>query len=219
MQAFRVFKTKPSKSSKPPVPRTQRLIDTIAAIEADSDNAAMVACSECVKHDDTCFYSRESSVKCTACLKNRRKCDGTFSLQEFRRVGDQKKSLKSKSLAKRREIRNLRSKRVLAHGALLEAQATVARLERELLSVDQKLVAEEDADIKFNDDLEALEDRSDKMLRREMLALGVLEQLPPDEEVAFAEPEIWREGEAPPLDWAEVLNFGEESATVNAASS
>jgi len=211
MQAFHVFKTRPPKSSKPLIPKPQRLTDTIAAIEADSDNEAMVACSECVKHGDVCFYSRENSVKCTSCLKSRRKCDGTFSLQEFRRVGDQKKNLKSKSLAKRREIRNLRSKRVLAHGALLEARAAVARLERELMSVDQELVAEEEADIKFNDDLEVLEDKSNKMLRRELLALGVLAQLPPDEEVAFAEPDaIWRDSvsEEPPLDWSEVLNFG-----------
>lgn len=208
MQA--VFKTKPPKSSKRAAPAPQRFADTIAAIEADSDNEAMVACSECVKHDDTCFYSRENSVKCTSCLKNRRKCDGTFSLQEFRRVGDQKKSLKLKSLSKRREIRGLRSKRVMAHGALLEAQAEVARLERELMSVDKKLIVEEEADIKFNDDLEVLEDKSNKMLRREMLALGVLEQLPPDEEVAFAEPEvIWRENDPSgfPVDWGAVMNF------------
>ena len=214
MQA--VFKTKPAKSSKRTLPKQQRFVDTIAAIEADSDNEAMVACSECVKHDDTCFYSRENSVKCTSCLKHRRKCDGTFSLQEFRRVGDQKKSLKLKSLAKRREIRNLRSKRVLAHGAPLEAQAEVARLERELMSVDKKLVAEEEADIKFNDDLESLEDKSNKMLKREMLALGVLEQLPPEEEIAFAEPgAIWQDGSlGESVEWGEVLNFEDNGQQV-----
>ena len=217
MQAFGVFKTKPSRSSIPVVPRPQRLLDTIAAIESDPNNEAMVACSECVKHNVACFYSRENSVKCTSCLKNRRTCDGTFSLEKFRRVGDQKRDLKLKSLSKRREIRSLRSKRVLAHGALLEARENVARLEQELMSVDKELVAEEEADIKFNDDLEELEEKSKRMLQREMQALGVLEQLPAESEVAFAEPDtIWREADEPQagtvpddlIDWNAVLNSG-----------
>ena len=78
------------------------------------------------------------------------------------------------------------------------------------MSVNKKLVAEEEADIKFNDDLETLEDKSSKMLQQEILALSVLEQLPPNEEVAFAELEvIWREGDPFdfPVDQSAMMNF------------
>ena len=99
-----------------------------------------MACTECANRSDMCYYSREQSVKCIAYLRNRRECDGTFSVEELRKIGEQKKQLSAKSRAKRREI---------------------ARLKR-------LMVEAEEADVSFQDKLERLEKVSNNMLKREM---------------------------------------------------
>ena len=110
---------------------------------------------------------------------------------------EQKKRLRLKSRAKRREINRLREKRVLAYGALIEAQQAV-------LSLDQEISSFEESDEKFNEDLSKLEDKSRGMLRREMMALGVLEDQPEDEEVALADPNVWPEPSD--VDWSSLLD-------------
>jgi hypothetical protein len=125
-------------------------------------------------------------------------------MEEFRKVGQQKKELQEKSRARRKEIRRIRQKRLLAHAALLEAQQDLAR-------ADAELVNEEEEDIKLNDSLAALEDKSRRMLQREMLALGVFDSVTassgPDHEVALAEPEFVFDGQfgADPIDWEQAL--------------
>lgn len=187
MQTFRIQKPKPRKSSKPVRSWNDRRNEIADSIESDPDNAAMVACTECVNHNVVCYYDREQSVKCAACLRHQRNCDGTFSMEEFRKVGEQKKRLREKSRQKRKDIRRTRERRVLAHGAFLEAQLALAR-------ADADLLAEEAADEKFNDDLAALEDASDRMLKREMQALGVFAEISADRgvdhEVALASPDF-----------------------------
>ena len=95
MQSFHAEKSKLRKSSKPPKKWTTRRNEIADALESDEDNIAMVACSECVKHNVVYYYDRRQSVQCAACLRHQRNCDGTFSLEEFRKVGVQKKKLKS----------------------------------------------------------------------------------------------------------------------------
>jgi len=182
MQAFRVRKTKPKppKSSKPVVPWQQRQNEVADYIEFVEKTRAMVACTECANNGDVCYYSREQSVKCAACLRHRRECDGTFSVEELRKIGEQKKQLSAKSRAKRREIARLRK--------------TLASLE------------EDDADLQ--DSLAKLDEVSSNMLKREMQALGAFDRLPASDEVALSEPDfIW--GGVPTtdsVDWDAILS-------------
>jgi hypothetical protein len=189
MQSFR--KPNPRKSSKPKKGWNQRRKEIADSISVP-ENTAMVACSECVRHGVVCYYSREQSVKCAACLRHQRDCDGTFSVEEFRKVGEQKKLLQAKSRAKRREIQRLRK-------TLADAQVALANAESS------------DADVQ--DDLARLDEMSNRMLRREMLALGALNPLETEQEVALAEPGFAWEGlpVTDSVDWAVV--FGSSGGT------
>ena len=87
MQSSRAEKSKSQKSSKPPKKWTARRYEIAKALESDRDNVAIVAYSEYVNHNIVCYYDREQSVKCAACLRYQKECDSIFSLKEFRRVG------------------------------------------------------------------------------------------------------------------------------------
>ena len=79
-----------------------------------------------------------------------------------------------------------------------------------MLEVQRQLASAEEEDADLPDDLAKLEDISSRMLRREMQALGVFDQLPAADEVAQAEPSFVWEG-APvveQVDWNAVLNPG-----------
>jgi len=211
MQAFRVQKVKSLKpqSSLPPKSQRTRFHELADSISSDENNKAMVACSECVNHNVTCYYDREQSVKCAECLRFRRKCDGTFAMEEFRKVGEQKRVLETQSLEKGRKLQELRRKLLDARRALLEVESCFALAEEE--------------DLKIRDELRLVREKSDKMLKREMQALGVFDELPADKEIALAEPVLSWGNSFPTetVDWNEVLNFNvsDESAVVNASSS
>jgi hypothetical protein len=125
-------------------------------------------------------------VSCAACLRHHRNCDGTFSIEAFRKVGEQRKQLASKTRVKAREIVRLRKTLAAAAKVLADAEAEKADLE---------------------DSLALLEDRSSKMLRREMLALGVMDSLDSEQAVALAEPEFVWAGVpvTDSIDWEAVL--------------
>lgn len=183
MQSFRVIKLKPRKSSKPAKSWSERRIEIAAALESDRDNVAMVACSECVNNNVVCYYDREQSVKCAACLRHQRNCDGTFSLEEFRKVGVQKKELEARSLLVGQELHAKRQALLQARRALLEAESCFALTEEE--------------DLKIREELARVKDKSNNMLRREMKALGVLDRLPESQEIALADPDLnWSESQA-----------------------
>jgi hypothetical protein len=198
MQVFRVHKTKPTRPQSSIPPKSQRVrFDEIAdSISSDKNNEAMVACSECVNHNVTCYYDREQSVKCAECLRSRRKCDGTFAMEEFRKVGEQKKALEAQSIEKGRKLQELRRKLLDARRALLEVESCFALAE--------------DEDLRIRDELRLVKERSDNMLKREMQALGVFDELPVDKEIALAEPVLaW--GGSPvsgSVDWEAVWNTG-----------
>ena len=119
----------------------------------------MVACTPCAEAGAVCYYDREQSISCARCIEKRGtgvRCDGTFSLGEFRKIGEQKKLIKRQRQEKERQIAKLR--------------AELASLESE--SVD------------LGDTLLHLKEVSDNMIRREMQALGVLDNTP-QESVAF----------------------------------
>jgi hypothetical protein len=142
-----------TKSSKPRVPWNTRRVEIADSIASDPDNKAMVACSACVEHDSVCYYDREQSVKCAECLRYQRDCDGTFAMEEYRKTSEHKKQLQSKSRLKRREIARLR--KVLAEA--------------------------EEVDNRLQDTIAMLEEKTSRMLKREMLALGVLDSVQPEE--------------------------------------
>jgi len=150
----------------------------------------MVACTECANHNVTCFYDREQSVKCSECLRYQRNCDGTFSVEEFRKVGEQKKQLQSKSRRKRREI---------------------ARLRQVLLKAQKDLLDAEESDSDLQDSIAKLEEQSSRMLRREMEALGVFDSVEasagPQQELALADPDFIFDGQfvTDSVDWDQVL--------------
>ena len=156
MQTFRVAK-RPLRSNKNWNLRRIEIADAISTRE----NEAMVACTKCVENGDVCYYDREQSVKCAACLRHQRECDGTFALEEFRKVADEKKRIKQRSLLKQREL---------------------ARLEAE------------SEDLELKESVARLDEISSRMLKREMQALGVLEQTPKGHEVAAGDPSFVWEG-------------------------
>lgn len=170
---------KRKRTTKPERPKSARNDELADAIKS-SGIVAMVSCTACVNNGVECYYDREQSVKCAECVRHQRKCDGSFSLQEFRKVGDQKKSIKEKSQRKRREIAKLR----------------------------KALVALEDEDNDLQEELARLDDISSRMLKREMQALGVFEQLDPEQEIAmaadhFSDWPLIPENE--PVDWDQML--------------
>ena len=119
MQSFRVAKpARKIKSSKPRPSGPKRSIATAEAIESSFDNIAMVAYSSCVEEGVLCYYNREQSVSCSECLRRRRKCDGTFSTEEYRELSRLQKS--------KEEAANRQKK------ALVEAEAAVAQAQLEL---------------------------------------------------------------------------------------
>ena len=182
MQSFRIEKPRPRKSSKPARSWSERRNEIAESISVE-ENIAMVACTPCVTNNIPCYYDREQSVKCAECLRRQRDCDGTFSLEEFRKVGEQRKQLKAKSLEKRREIARLRK--------------TLAELEEE--------------DVAVHDDLAKLDDISSRMLQREMQALGVMNSVGSEQEVALADPDFVWEGVpvVESVDWERLM--GEDS--------
>ena len=93
-------------------------------------------------------------MKCAECLRFRRKCDGTFAMEEFRKVGEQKKMLEAQSLEKGRKLQELRKKLLGARRALLEVESCFALTEEE--------------DLKIRDELRLVKEKSDKILKREM---------------------------------------------------
>lgn len=181
MRASTAKKTVLRKSSTPRKSWKERRNEIADSLESDIDNIAMVACSECVRNNTVCYYDREQSVSCAACLRHQRSCDGTFSLEEFRRVGDQKKEVRQKSRQKRKEI---------------------ARLRRLLLEAEEE-------DVALQDSLAELEQKSEAMLRREMQALGVLEPFSDEQLVAWgsAEPSLPALS-TDQVDWDSILDPG-----------
>src|SRR5689334_15712384 len=98
MSQFRV--TKPSLPSRSSTYRRLRLG---LAVEAE-DNRSMAPCSHCRSSDEVCFFSEELSTRCARCLTKNLKCDGSFSLSEFKSVLEQKKQISARSKQKREEI-------------------------------------------------------------------------------------------------------------------
>ena len=175
MQAFRISKQKVVKSSKPAPDRNRRRLLLAEAIAVPS-NEAMVSCTQCVSNNVVCYYNREQSVKCAECLKHCRECDGTFSLEEFRKVGEQRDQLESKALVSQRELVRLRE---------LVAKA-------------------EAADLALREQMSELKDKSSRMLRREMQALGVMETLDNEQVVALGDP-AFSASAVDSIDWEALL--------------
>jgi hypothetical protein len=173
MQVFRIAKSRPRK----PVAKSksQGRIDLANAIESVAENIAMVACTKCVENNVLCYYDRAQSMSCAECIRHQRKCDGTFALEEFRKVGEQKKLLQAQAREERRKIMQLRK-------SLAEA---------------------EEREIDLQDSIAQVEEVSSRMLRREMQVLGVMGSLDNEQEVALAEPEFFWDGApvADPADW------------------
>jgi hypothetical protein len=159
MQApFRIAKHRIPRAAR----RTEReRLNGIAdALSEDPNNLAMVACTSCVNTGSLCYYDRERSRKCAECLRHQRDCDGTFSLEEFRKVGEQKK----------------------------EAEAILLEKERAITQMRRALVEAEEEGLKAKEWLAHLSNVSSRMIQREMMALGVFEELPQDSSVALGSP-------------------------------
>ena len=150
----------------------------------------MVSCSQCVRNNDVCYYDRRQSVSCSECLRNNRVCDGTFALEEFRKVGEQKKQFEASSRAKRRKIQLLR---------------------RNLVELTKELADAEEQDNDIQESIAQLDVIASRMLQREMQALGVFEQVAAtggsEQEVAFADPNFaWAEApQIETMDWDKIL--------------
>jgi hypothetical protein len=185
MQSFRIDKNKIRKSSKPAKTKSESRIELADAIESFPDNKAMVSCTKCVENNAVCYYDRAQSMSCAECIRHQRTCDGTFALEEFRRVGEEKKRLQGQARDERRRIMRLRK-------VLAAAQAELA--DAEMKEVD------------LQDSIAAVEETSSRMLRREMQVLGVMGSLDNATEVALAEPEFVWEGAqvSESVDWDDV---------------
>lgn len=153
-------------------------------IELVPGNRTMPACSECVAHDRECYYDAERATKCAGCIRHQRECDGSFSVLELRKVSEQKKIVEAKSRRKRREMLKLRR-------SLTEARRAVKEAQDRLMSAELEFAELENEDCVLQDSLEQLDGKIESMLRREMRALGVLNEQPADQEVALADPNLW----------------------------
>lgn len=159
----------PSRASR------DRLADALSV----PSNKTMVKCSHCVEHNVDCYYDSKRSNSCAECIRKQRTCDGTFSLSEFKRVGNLKRGIQKKSRDKRREIALLR----------------------------ERLAQAEKEDVSLQDSLSYWEDVSDRMLKKEMVALGVIGDLVEEQEVAPGVPEFGVVSEGPVtdiIDWSSV---------------
>jgi len=123
-------------------------------------------------------------------------------MEEFRKVGEHRKVLEVESLEKGRRLQELRRKLLDARRALLEVESCFALAEEE--------------DLKIREELRLVKEKSDKMLKREMQALGVFDELSVDKEIALAEPVLsWQEVPVTAsMDWAQVLNFEDNGQSV-----
>src|ERR1700742_4805267 len=147
LPAFRVLKTpRKTKSSKPRTPLRVRVSQTADLLESDLDNLAMVACSNCTNEGVLCYYDREQSVSCSECLRRRRKCDGTFSTEEYRDVDRLQKEQEQEALLAKEEV--------------LRLNAALAAVHRKLSSLKQEAIL--------------LRDEKGQMLRKELINLGVM---------------------------------------------
>ena len=70
MQSFCAKKPKLQKSLKPPKKWTTRRNEIANALKSDKNNIAIVACSECIKHNMVCYYNQRQSVQCAAYLRH-----------------------------------------------------------------------------------------------------------------------------------------------------
>ena len=225
MQNFRVCKKKP-RSSRPPRNETLRL-QVVADSISVKENKAMVACSECVKNNAVYYYDRSQSVKCAECLRRRRDCDGTFSLEEFRKIGEQKRLLKEKARERRLETSRLRtlqsSVQLEARRAKLAADearqvllVAEAAAEERLAEAMRRTAAAELEEVALAEQIAKVKETSSRMLKREMLALGVISPLDNEQEVALAEPELaWFGGELPLMgsfDWGLAPDFADDTS-------
>jgi hypothetical protein len=124
----------------------------------------MVACTFCADNNRTCHYDREVSVSCAECLRRGRPCDGSFSLAEFRKVGEQKK---------------------LAEAELLKKERMIAEARRRLLELEEE-------GLKTKEWLQHLRTTSERMLKREMEALGVFSSYQPEESLALGDQSLFQ---------------------------
>jgi hypothetical protein len=185
MQNFKIDKNKPRKSSKPAKTKSESRTELADAIESDKDNKAMVSCTGCVENKAVCYYDREQSKSCAECIRHQRTCDGTFALEEYRKVGERKKRLQGQARDERRRI--LRLRKVLA-------------------AAQKELADAELSEVTLQDSIAAAEETSSRMIRREMQVLGVMDSLDSEKEVALTEPGFVWEG-APvtaSVDWDDV---------------
>jgi hypothetical protein len=173
-------KRKRNPSSSIPDPSKPYRYQAVAEYIISLQTKAMVSCTQCINNGVECYYSREQSVKCAECILKHRKCDGTFSLEELRKVGELKKTEQKKRRQKLGQIAKLRA-------ALAEAENEQHQIEESLAELD---------------------DRTDRMLKREMLALGVFDKLPDEQEIALGDGDMswFDEGlHMHQIDWDEVL--------------
>ncbi|KAK5087301.1 hypothetical protein LTR70_007244 [Exophiala xenobiotica] len=130
---------------------------------------AIVSCTYCINNGVECYYSREQSVSCAECILKHRKCDGSFSLEELRKVEELKKAKRTKRRQKLSEISKLRK-------AMLEAQKALAEAEEEQVSIEESIAE--------------LDDRTERILKRKILALGVFNRVSDEQEVALGDSDM-----------------------------
>ncbi len=154
MSQFRISKLSVrTPRSRNPVTRRLALAEAITSL----GHEAMVSCTECARHGAACFFDQERSTRCAECIRHQRTCDGSFSLEEFRKIGEQKKQVEADLLKKERMIAEAR----------------------------RRLVELEEDGVRTKEWLQHLNEVSGRMLSREMRALGVLSPQPDDQKIAL----------------------------------
>jgi hypothetical protein len=112
----------------------------------------MVACSFCSNAGAICTVGRDSS-RCSRCVEKNLRCDGTFSVEEFDKISEQRRRL---------QVTVNESKR---RSAELMAQLAA------------ELTRQSTSSLRLRAQLKALSSRQDSMLRREVQALEELDAL------------------------------------------
>ena len=144
----------------------------------------MVSCTACVENGVECWYDRRQSVKCHECVSHpHRKCDGSFTLEEFRKVGELKKLEQRKRREKARQVSNLRKTLLVARRALADAQEALALAEGELVGAEEECSS-------LDETIAALDEKSERMLKRKIQVLSVFKSLPDKQEITLGEADI-----------------------------
>lgn len=145
----------------------------------------MVAYSHYIEKGLNYYFNKDRFSKCTNYIRSNVAYFSSFLIFELQSVSQEKQRIELKVREKRKQILKLHKAIVNARKALQEAQRVLAESEEAIVVVKSE-------EVELSDSVQALDNKIDIILKREMRALGVLAEMPKKAVVATAEPkDVW----------------------------